>query len=36
MPKKIGNNENTVITERLKGELEKIRKLDRVFLNEVV
>ena len=32
----IGKSENTVITERLKGELERIRKLDSVFLNEVV
>ena len=32
----IRENEDVIITERLQGELEKIRRLDRVFLNEVV
>ena len=32
----IRENEDVIITDRLKGELGKIRKLDRVFLNEVV
>lgn len=32
----IRENKDVIITDRLEGELEKIRKLDRVFLNEVV